>query len=88
MCVNIILYPLQEIALEQAGSRLGRYLKVIVTSLVPFAQKMGHTMQAKALTILHFLINDTNESLKQAIANLDPFPDSKPFEELNVAYYR
>ncbi len=74
--------------MEQVGSRLGRHLKVIVTSLVPFAQKIGHIMQAEAMAVLHFLIDDKNESLKQAISNLDPFPDSKPFEELNIAYYR
>jgi len=75
---------------EKKASILGHHLKVIVTTLMPFAQKQKDPqLQREVISVLETLINeDVEAELGSNIALLDPFDDNPIFAEINRVYYK
>ncbi|XP_067675130.1 serine-protein kinase ATM-like [Haliotis asinina] len=77
-----LLHSICTVALECCPEELGKYLDCIVTTTLPFMSHRG-PLQDSSQTLLNLLIVENAGVLRDAIGQLDPFP-----EEYELSNYR
>ncbi|XP_071112563.1 serine-protein kinase ATM-like [Haliotis cracherodii] len=76
-CIGL-LHSISTVALESCPEELGKYLDCIVSTTLPLVRRRG-PLQDSSQTLLNLLIMENTGALRDAIGQLDSFPEEYEF---------